>query len=161
MALALVLSLVLGLEAPSPALLPAAGGDECWTQPLQLTLPELAGMGGIANQLRRNHCLQKEGGGFARYIDRPMTVGKTRFGKVWIFGQPVGFGVDVFYRPSLFAGDGRLRADFLERPEELYPMPALDLPEPWMLAVEKATYPVLAVGGVAIFSYVLFSLAHP
>jgi hypothetical protein len=39
-------------------------------------------------------------------------------------------------------------------------VPALDLPEPWMLAVEKATYPALAVGGAAIFGYVLMSLAR-
>jgi len=159
MALVLVVSLVIGLEAPPPALLPSAGGEECWTQPLQLTLPELAGMGGIANQLWRNHCLQKEGGAFARYVNRPMVVGKARLGKLTLFGQQVGFGVDVFYRPALFAGDGRLRPDFLERPEDLYPVPGLDLPEPWMLAVEKATYPVLAVGSAAMITYVLMSLA--
>ena len=126
---------------------PATSG--CWVEPLQLSLADLAAFGRIQEQYTRSHCLRQPGASLAYDNHRSLTVGETELGNFWLFGEQVGVKLDVV----VFRGQ---RGE----PDRMVVVPALRLPEQWMWAIDRATYPVLIVGGAAIVTTVILDLAR-
>jgi hypothetical protein len=147
----LVVSLLLGLTAPSASPMPAPDptANDCWVQPLKVTLPELALMGAINEQLRSSYCLRNPGASYLRHLERPIKVGETRLGELHLFGETFRYGFDVVWQPG-----------YLIHPDNIYAVPALDLPPAWTRTMDTLTYPALAIGGAAMMTYVIMQLVH-
>ncbi len=149
MGVLLALVMLADLTAPTanPLAAPEGAQNGCWVEPLKLTLPELATMGGIEQQLANSYCLRQPGASFVRHLNRYFTVGRTRFGTINLFGEKLGFGFDVVVNPGV-----------LGHPDVAYAIPSFDLPPAWDRALNTMTYPVLLVGGTAMMTYVIVSL---
>jgi hypothetical protein len=139
----------LDLPADSQHLQPADSQSGCWVEPLQLTLPEVLAMGHVEQEYVRRHCVQRLPRYFDSHAISKFTIGENRFGSFWLFGESIPFGFNVVVRPGA-----------LGQPDETYVVPALDLPKPWLQAIDYATYPVLIVGGAALATTVILQLVH-
>lgn len=149
--MALVLGLVVLVAVP-PSPLPGGRPNlepDCFVEPLKLTLPEVASLGWVQGEVARHHCLQRTDASLTPLLRRPYPVGKTRLGQLHLFGERLGFGFDVVVRPGA-----------LGRPDDIYAVPALDLPERWMWVIDRATYPAVVVGGAAILTTVILELVR-
>lgn len=143
-------ALLFFIHGAPPALAPPAeptADTGCWYAPLELRLVDYLRTGDIVERVRRRHCLRRGDQRLELPRRGPFVVGKTRFGRFTLFGQQLGYGLDVVVRPTR---EGDL----------MYATPALDLPEPWLLAIDKATYPVLVVGGAVVLTTVILQLAR-
>ncbi len=145
----LALAMLADLTAPTanPLAAPEGAQTGCWVEPLKLSLPELAAMGRLEQQLAQSYCLRQPGASFVRHLNRYITVGQTRFGTFNLFGEKLGFGLDVVVNPGV-----------LGHPDVAYAIPSFDLPPAWDRALNTMTYPVLIVGGTAMMTYVIVSL---
>jgi len=135
---------------PSDALLPPVGApsqSDCWTEPLKLRLGDFANMGVINDAVGKHHCLRRMDPRLRPFNRGIYTVGKTRFGHFTLFGEEVGYGLNLVVAPGLNGA-----------PDFMYTAPALDLPPAWQQVIDTATYPVLVIGGAAIFTSVIIGL---
>lgn len=138
--------LILTALISQPLQAPAAP-SECWVNPLQVSLGELAQMGAIVDQVVKDHCGRRLDADAARHLHGGYIVAKTRFATLRLFGEELKLGIDVVGRPG---APGSL--------DSLYAVPAADLPKEWEEAIDTATYPVLIVGTAAIFTKVIIEL---
>ncbi len=135
-------ALLVAQPAPSPFAVPTAA--ECWVEPLSVSLGELAMMNRIADQFVRSHCQRWVKGDFGHFGPRPMAIASTRLGHIGLFGEQLSFGFDVVVRP------GALGAH-----DDLYATPVIDLPDTWERAIDRATYPALAIAGTAVITAII------
>ena len=126
---------------------PGSHNDDCWVAPLQVSLSELAMINQISDEYVSNHCARFLRGSFERYPGRAMTVAETRIADFELFGERLSFGFDVVVRPG---GIGRN--------DTIYTAPALDLPDSWERAIDKATYPALAIAGTAVITAIIVNV---
>ncbi len=149
----LTLALLFFVAAPSPApfsppeaLPPAA--DDCLTGPLQLRAVDYFTMSQVADTMNRHGCQRLIGGAerppfFGNYV-----VGRTQLLRFSLFGEQLGWGINVVTRPGTRIGE----------PDLMYAAPALTLPESWQRAMDKATVPVIAVGGAVVLTSVVLGI---
>ncbi len=144
-------------EAPfAPGMAPPSAGepggqadDGCWVQPLQLTITDFAKMGQINAAVGKSHCLRRMDPRLRPFNRGIYVVGKSRIGTLRLFGEEMPFGFNMVVAPGVNGG-----------PDVLYTTPALDLPQPWLEAIDMATYPVLVVGTAALVTSVIIQLIH-
>ena len=132
------LALVISLAAP----------EDCLTGPLELRASDYLTMGQVAQTWATESCQR-----FIGNAERPpyfgnQVIGKTRFGRFSLFGQQLGWGLNVVTRPGTRIGE----------PDLMYAAPAIDLPESWQRAIDRATVPVIAVGGAVVLTSVLLGV---
>lgn len=144
-ALSIVLVLV-SAPGPDSSGIPAPQRRGCWVDPLELTLVDVALMGRIAKQVAESHCYRRRDADAMRHMRHPYTVGRMRFASFTLFGRRLHIGLDVVVNPSEFGND------------TMFAAPALDLPEEWELAIDRATYPVLILGSAALLTAVVVNL---
>lgn len=145
--LQLILAMTLAQVVPpgGGALAPPASFDqECWVQPLQLSVSELAMTGQIADEYVANHCSRWIKGNFPRFPGRATSVAQTRIARFQLFGEKLAFGFDVVVVPGA-----------LGQNDTIYTAPVLDLPDSWDRVIDKATYPALAIAGTAIITTII------
>jgi len=123
---------------------PASSGGDCWVQPLQLSVSELAMTGQIANEYVANHCSRWVKGNFPRFPGRATSVAQTRIARFKLFGEKLAFGFDVVVVPGALGHN-----------DTIYTAPVLDLPDSWEQVIDKATYPALAIAGTAIITTII------
>ena len=127
----LAAALLSGLLAPSPDPLAPEASSPCWVEPLRVTLPEIAAMGRIGELVATGHCMRRADASLARHLYHRYVVAQNRIGRFRLFGEELAFGFDVVLEPSRTGGL-----------DNLFAVPAVDLPPAWAMAVDKATYPV-------------------
>lgn len=142
----LVLTLAFAQLPPSGGAFspPESFGRECWVQPLQLSLSELAMTGQIAEEYVSNHCARFRQGNFDRFPGRATSIAQTRIAHFKLFGERLAFGFDVVVVPG-----------GLGQNDTIYTAPVLDLPDSWDRVIDKATYPALAIAGTAIITTII------
>jgi hypothetical protein len=123
---------------------PASFGRECWVQPLQLSVSELAMTGQIADEYVSNHCARFMKGNFPRFPGRATSIAQTRIARFELFGERLSFGFDVVVVPGALGHN-----------DTIYTAPVLDLPESWDRVIDTATYPALAIAGTAIITTII------
>jgi hypothetical protein len=141
----LAFALMLGQPVADPLAPPPH--DECWVEPLQVSLAELAMMGRIQEQVVHRHCSRWVRADYPRFSGRRFVVARTRISDFRLFGEQLSFGFDVVVRPG---GTGR--------PDDIYATPVLDLPEKWDRVIDKATYPALAIAGTAVITRIIVNI---
>ena len=147
-----MLHLVLALTFATPPVAPTGGaftpptsfGRECWVAPLQVSVSELAMMGQISDEYVSNHCSRWLQGSFDRFPGRAITVAETRIANFTLFGERLSFGFDVIVRPGALGHN-----------DTSYVIPKFDLPDSWERAMDKATYPALAIAGTAVITAII------
>jgi hypothetical protein len=124
-------------------------GRECWVQPLEVSLAELALMGQVTREYVDGHCARLLHNDFPRAPGGTYAVARTRLGTFGLFGERLAFGFDVVVRPGVPGA-----------PDNIYAVPAIDLPEKWQQAIDSATYPALAVAGTAVITAIILKALH-
>ena len=133
---------------PTTPTAPAYAADDCLGGPLTLRMTDYLRMGNVMDTWASQGCSRLVGNAerppfFGNYV-----IGTTRIGRFNLFGEQLGWGVNVVTRPGTRIGE----------PDQMYAVPALDLPEPWQRAIDKATVPALAVGGAVVLTSVLLGI---
>ncbi len=125
-----------------------AAPEDCLTQPLELRASDYLTMGRVAETWTAQSCQRFIGNAERAPYFGNQVIGRTRFGRFSLFGQQLGWGVNVVTRPGTRIGE----------PDQMFAAPALDLPPSWQQAIDKATVPVLAVGGAVVLTSVLLGV---
>jgi hypothetical protein len=113
-------------------------------QPLQVSLAEVALMGQVMREYVDGHCARSVRNDYPRGPGGVYAVAQTRLGSFGLFGERLSFGFDVVVRPGSQGA-----------PDDMYAVPAFDLPEKWERAIDTATYPALAVAGTAVITAII------
>ena len=129
--------------------------------PLELRWHDLLGMGELGGRLAQPRCRERSNDFALRApsrVERPLVAGRLRLGSFAFAGERIGFGFDLEVGPEeAFHGRVPGRPAFTGL-EEVRWSPKLYLPEPWLQAIDAATYPALLLSGAAIGTYVLIQL---
>ncbi len=155
----LLLGLLIGAGGPFDA--PPSSND-CIGGPLTLEWRDLISMGQTGDRLMRPGCqvrLDSSGRFGAGAAHRPLVAGRLKLGSFYVGDNEIGYGLDMQWGPeTAFHGslDGYRGLD--PGREEIRLVPNLYLPEPWMQAIDTATYPALLVGGAAIGTYIILEM---
>lgn len=142
MATLLLMASIVGQPLQAPA-----SPSDCWVNPLQVSLGELARFGEIMDRVVTHHCARQLDADAARHLHGSYVVAQHRFATLRLFGEELKLGIDVVGQPG---AHGSL--------DSLYAVPAADLPKKWEEAIDTATYPVLLVTGAAIVTQVVIEL---
>lgn len=141
----ILLAAVIGQSGPFTA--PAGQAGDCWIAPLQLSLFELAETGRIAEAVVRDHCLRRVDADAALQPFRAVVVAQTRLADAMLLGERLSFGLDVVMIP------GRVGS-----PDSLYVVPAVDLPQSWQMALDRAINPLVLTGSAVIMAAVIIGM---
>lgn len=133
--------------AIGPAADDGLGPNDCWLEPMDLSVTQLLASGSINSYVSKRYCLRRLSGSELRFHPGKRTIGRTHLGSLTLFDEQFGYGLQVMMAPGQNGA-----------PDFIYTAPYLDLPDSWDRAIDTVTYPVVIIGGAAIFTTVLIQL---
>lgn len=122
----------------------------CGNRPLELHLGDMLLWGQTMDRLKDSDCRQQIYEPFRR-PEHSYAVGRMPLGSFRLFGERLTVSLDVVNLPGNWRRGER---------DQLFLVPAIQLPPQWAAVMEQITYPVLIVGGAAVLTAVIVELAR-
>lgn len=152
------------LAAPAEPEAPPAVPQGCATETYELHLSDYLRFGDVVARAQR-HCATMNLPDAPGFPGRSYIIGRTELMRFRLLGEEFGLNLNLVNQPRGALGTGQgfdagqfgaNRGSFGN--DQLFVAPALDLPDSWDRAIDRAAGPAALVGGVALTTAVILGL---